>query len=571
LKKILFLIIYLLTIYHELYAGNISADLYKKWNNTLVLSKIMNLTTTDEEFKYIDKKYKKGKFNEVINQYPFKAYLYCKATNIPLPDFELNESYRNYFNPDRFNRVSIIFVSHQIHIPASMFGHTFITFKEGDRLSPIDKSIDFVGIIGNEKFYGLKSLFYHIPGRFHLKTFIEKRNEYDRENRDLWEYELKVPENIVFEMKLFSVELSQNTYEYNFLTENCSDYIFRFFKVWPELKIDKTFFIAIPLETIKVIHVDNNLIQNREIYPSTYSKTIDLYTKLNDNDRDEFNKLMKRIDKGERINESASPETIAALSSYLNFKIKNEQNYYIRENAVELKKKYHEIGFTPFLPDHPIESHSPLRFDSSYNLSSDGADYFSFGIRPAMHSIYDPLSGYQKNTSIEVLSAKINIEHEKKDMYVSEFSLISIESFIPGTILSDQFTRYIKVAYEENSIKEREFSRQGYAKIGSGFSYQFCNSIIASLGFHAGVIDYYYDDNFFTWLVGSRPRINISFNKWSCDILLNCEYDKFSGKNLIGSTDLSLALKNNFAIFINCSNNLCSGLYTISSGLRYYF
>ncbi|MFA5518372.1 MAG: DUF4105 domain-containing protein [Spirochaetota bacterium] len=567
MKSLLFIIFIFFSA--ELLDASVIPDTVKiKWENSMSLSRIGHLKSAEEEFNEIDRMFKNGRDSEFFQKYPFKVYLYCQATNQEMPDYNSNPIYNEFFLKFNFSKISIIFVSPQIHIPASMFGHTFITFKSSNKsLLPLDTSIDFIGVTENERCVSLKSLLYHIPGKYHLKQFIDKFNEYDREHRDLWEYEMNVSKQLVFEMKLFAIEVSQQKYKYNFLFKNCSDYIYYFLRVWPELNIKKNFLLTIPLESVKIIN-NYQLINKASFYASHYTKAMVSYEALSNFEKEIFKKIKQRIDNGERFNDQYSANITACVSAYLNYKIKNEKNYYIRENSISLKKNYNLKLNEKFFLEQPLEAHSPFRIDFSYLIIPHNSNFYCVGLRPAIHSAHDPTQGYQKNTSIEVLSSKIMIKQGENTVKITDFSLISIDTFIPGNFLSNQFTRYLAIAYEDKSIISDKFFQKIYMKIGSGYSYKVMNHFNLSIGLHAGVVKYFNGNDSLSWVIGSRPRINISFNRFLIDAMTILEYDNKKDSNIEYIIDLGLIINKNCVTFFNYTHEQL--LNQFKTGLRIY-
>lgn len=533
------------------------------------LSSIKNCRNVEEEYTYIEEKFKAGKFIEIVKKYPFKAHLFCKIKKLPDPDYSIVPSYSKYFSKSEVNHVSIFFVSHQIHIPPSMFGHTFLTFKNGKNISPFDPSLDFVGVIEDDLLFGFKAIFNSINGEYNLKHFIDKKNEYEQEHRDLWEYELSTSKEVVEEMKLFSLEIKQQTYLYNFLFNNCSDYVIKFLRVWPEISDDNKYLITIPIETIKVLN-NNELLKEFRFHPSIHTYAISRINKLNDTENKLFSEIKQKIDNGERYIEPVSQNLEIAISRYLNFTIKNERNYFIRENAVELKKYYHAIDITDTPPaEQPLNGHPPFRFDLSY-FHAPGNNSLLFGVRPFMHSVNDMLDGYQRYTSIEVLHAIFMYTPSDNRATLTNFTLINVDSFIPSDSLLDQFTRYINAGYQNEIYKVKEFSQLVYLKFGTGISYQLIEGLIFSLGLHIGAVDYLNNEDSTTGVMGSRSRIYLSHcNIFTVDFVFTFEYDKQREKYYNYSLDINTVINRNFSHFIILG--IDDAGYSFSTGFRMYY
>ena len=173
--------------------------------------------------------------------------------------------------------VTLVFPVAYMNNPSSMFGHTFLRFDPENIAedSPwLSWEVNF-GATPAEKDYESithiwKGLAGGYPGKFSMTPYYRKLQEYNRqENRDIWEYQLKLsPEQTAF-ISLHIWELQDIYFDYYFIDENCSFRLLELLELAsPDLDLTSRFSaIAIPVDTVRAV-LDAGLVQNIYYRPS---------------------------------------------------------------------------------------------------------------------------------------------------------------------------------------------------------------------------------------------------------------------------------------------------------------
>src|SRR5262249_47537065 len=125
---------------------------------------------------------------------------------------------------------TLLFSSAYLNSPASMYGHTFLRLDRqreayGSAPSLLDYTINFGADpwTTNGILYAILGLTGGFDGKFSTMPYYMKVQEYNNlEHRDIWEYHLNLDERQVARLLMHAWELGSTTFDYFFLTENCS-------------------------------------------------------------------------------------------------------------------------------------------------------------------------------------------------------------------------------------------------------------------------------------------------------------------------------------------------------------
>lgn len=125
--------------------------------------------------------------------------------------------------------VSVVFATGFLANPASFYGHTLLKFNfRGDtaRSRLMDVSVNYGAIVsGDESIvtYVVKSLVGGYDAGFsHINFYFHNHNYGDIELRDLWEYELRLPQPATDLIVAHAWEVLGKRYTYYFFRENCA-------------------------------------------------------------------------------------------------------------------------------------------------------------------------------------------------------------------------------------------------------------------------------------------------------------------------------------------------------------
>ena len=127
------------------------------------------------------------------------------------------------------SEITLVFPAAYMNAPSSMFGHTLLRITPSDHRkdSPLAAyALNYAADVnGNDAglSYAYKGLFGGYPGSFSIVPYYEKIKKYsDLENRDIWEYKLKLETHEIEQLLRHAWEVRNIKFDYYFITENCS-------------------------------------------------------------------------------------------------------------------------------------------------------------------------------------------------------------------------------------------------------------------------------------------------------------------------------------------------------------
>ncbi|RMF79850.1 MAG: DUF4105 domain-containing protein, partial [Nitrospirae bacterium] len=124
--------------------------------------------------------------------------------------------------------ITVVFPSSHPNSPSSMFGHLLVRFDgrgHAGAARMLDYTVNYAAEAGGAAgaTYAVKGLTGGFPGRFRIIPYHMKLREYAQmENRDLWEYRLRLPQPVVERVFEHAWELAGTYFDYYFFTENCA-------------------------------------------------------------------------------------------------------------------------------------------------------------------------------------------------------------------------------------------------------------------------------------------------------------------------------------------------------------
>ncbi|HEX6590591.1 MAG TPA: DUF4105 domain-containing protein, partial [Moraxellaceae bacterium] len=125
-------------------------------------------------------------------------------------------------------RAVLVFPASYLNSPSSMFGHTLLRLDASQAPDNVWNSwaVNFGALTmgkDNSILYIWRGLAGGYPGHFSIVPYVSKIQEYSNlENRDIWEYSLKLDKAEMARMINHLWELRDINFDYYFFDENCS-------------------------------------------------------------------------------------------------------------------------------------------------------------------------------------------------------------------------------------------------------------------------------------------------------------------------------------------------------------
>jgi hypothetical protein len=337
--------------------------------------------------------------------------------------------------------VSIVFSSQNLKEAASMFGHTFLVFHNGERPMPSDLTIEFRGVMIHGFSDYPKAIFGGLKGKYELNFLLYKMREYHAEGRDLWFYRIKLEKIEISRLILDLKKRLLTDYKYSFLRKNCSYFINDpiFLAAKKEYQI---YLSTIPMQSLRQLK-DSDLIhlQSAFVMPSDVNVANQLILELPKERIEDF-RLFYQYENTTFSPKNKLEEKI--FSNVLNIKVQSLAEKEKRNSLFESKKRYRES-----IPSKDYFSLDPmLKFGDSFWAvygSVNRSDTFRFEIRPAQRSYTSNYIDPFNFSTFDVF--KPILRKNRRSIILDEFNVLKLESILGKNFFFPGYDKYLDLSY----------------------------------------------------------------------------------------------------------------------------
>ncbi len=378
---------------------------------------------------------------------------------------------------------TLVYPSAHINSPTSMFGHTLIRINSGYNSKLLSYAVNYAAEVESKKtsmfMYAAKGLTGGFSGSYSLLPYYEKLKEYrDKEQRDIWEYDLNLNEEEVLRMFMHIWELKNTKSDYYFFTENCSYNMLWFLEIArPSIHLREHFsYDIIPLETVHAAK-EENIIENIN-YRASKRSILLKYEELINSDYTHLPRDL--IESKIELNEIVD-----------NNNIDMQQKRYILEAALEFleysfvknnmsEEKYLSLFHTMTkaraalgsgeklnveVPQDPLDSHLAIRVSAGAGYR-DNKQIGFLGIRPAHHDLEDNSYGFLRGSQIEFLN--LQLSYAENNVSVEEATILSAVSLNQRSEFFDSFSWRAKAGWDRDYMSEKA---NFISTAGAGYSW----------------------------------------------------------------------------------------------------
>jgi len=399
-----------------------------------------------------------------------------------LSDFNIKscEKLQKYLNDINAQKAVLVFADADINKPASMFGHTFIRIDTKDERPVLSSAVNYAAHVTdtNGILFAFKGIFGFYKAYYSLMPYYEKLKQYsDKDNRDLWEYGLKLSKNDVRRMVLHIWELKDIYSDYYFFSENCSYNILFLIEVAkPGINVTDGYFLTvIPLDTVKDLK-KKGLITSYGYRPSLVTQIETIAKPVRDK------KLIVKIALGKTdpqtvINKDISEEEKARILDagvrYLEYlsKKRNIKKSEYTKRFLSILKARSKVGYvsnykfkTPF---NPVNAHDSKKITLS-SRRFYGQNSLIFGLRMAYHTLNDPIEGYKLGSSLAF--GNFMFRYERQRLKIEKIGLVEIESLSKRDVFFKPVSWKVNVGFYTKRIKGKN-KTVFEINPGGGFTY----------------------------------------------------------------------------------------------------
>jgi len=340
---------------------------------------------------------------------------------------------------------SLIFASGHMNAPASMFGHTFLRFDSSYESPLLSYAVNYAARIDrrdNGLAYAVKGIFGLYPGYFSILPYYDKVKEYgNMDQRDLWEYPLRMTEEEVQRMVLHVLELQGIYSDYFFFKENCSyDLLFVLEIGAPTANLTDRFrMFTIPIDTVKAVRAEG-LVSDPVFRPSQARKIRHIASSLDEADVARARSVLDNSVAPGEILAIDIPEAekgkildLASEAVQLRYaKGRYTKDEYLKRFLAVLSARSTipaaDSRRTPVpAPERPESGHGSSRLSLAAGIREEDP-FLELSGRPAYHDLLDAVDGFTPGSQIEFSRAAVRYYPDSGRFRLQEWDLVHILS-----------------------------------------------------------------------------------------------------------------------------------------------
>lgn len=346
--------------------------------------------------------------------------------------------------------VTLIFASSYMDNPSSMFGHTFLRLERsapGEDRRLLDNTLNYAAYTGDDGgvLFAVKGLLGLYPGTYTLMPYYMKVTEYNNiEDRDLWEYRLKLSSAEVDRLAAHAWELGSTEFPYYFFSRNCSYQLMPVLEAAaPRLELLHGHpLIVAPSETVRAVR-DAGLVASARYRPAHGTVLVGRRRLLNARERRAAEAYAAgRADEGDLLT-AGLPSDRRALVLDSAQDIVLYRSGYSPDVPASVRAVEHAILVRRArVPDPPVdlpppddnappdEGHDRHRIELGQGWSRAGA-YTEFGWRTGYHELVDRPQGYAPGAEFDGFSFRLREDERQDRVYVRDLRFVDILSASP--------------------------------------------------------------------------------------------------------------------------------------------
>ena len=360
------------------------------------------------------------------------------------------ERFWNWYRRINPAGVTLIFPTAYMNNPSSMFGHTLIRIDAPDQTEKtrlLAYAINYGAATGNDGglLFAVKGLTGAYPGFYSISPYYKKVREYsDLENRDIWEYQLRLNPEEIRRLVMHVWELRGIHFDYYFFDENCSYELLTLLDVArPSLGLAEEFSVyVIPVDTIRVIK-ERGLVEQVTFRPAASTRLRHGASSLASPLQPLAAGLAERTVALEdpRVTGLTGAEAAGVIGvSYDYLQYEYLAGRRTREDAAPLSLQLLQArsriegtvpgGPVPTPQVRPDQGHPTALVEVAAGKESN-RPFLSLRARPAYHELLDSPDGYVDGAQINFLDLRLKYFTDNHRFVVDDATLVDILSLSP--------------------------------------------------------------------------------------------------------------------------------------------
>ena len=362
------------------------------------------------------------------------------------------ERFDRWYEDFDVQSISLIFPSAFLNNPASMFGHTLFRVDQKGQTEQtriLAYTINYAAEVPPDAglAYPLLGIFGSYKGYFSTIPYYLKVREYrDIENRDIWEYRLRLTESQLQRLLMHAWELGGNAYfDYFFFKENCSYHILALLDYAdPTLHLTDEFIgWTVPADTIRLVVSKPGLVSDITYRPSRSTVIRRKREALPAAERDLAHRMTQDVgvltsSAFAQLGPTKQAFSLDLASDYLRYRIETTddpkpewkvRNRELLATRSQLRFPSEEFPVRPFAKQ-PELGHKTSRASIGGGWrNNDTFEEATF--RGSYHDLLDPEVGYTPDAQIEMASVTVRHYNRADQTRVERATLLNLLSLSP--------------------------------------------------------------------------------------------------------------------------------------------
>jgi len=381
--------------------------------------------------------------------------------NVSCPDFE------EYKNKTSNQNISLIFVSEDISQPSSMMGHVFLKLSGQDNnTNYVAHAVSFYTVIGtvNIPILIIRSTLTGMKGFFSLLPYEEQIKKYlEVQNRNVWEYELDLPENVKKLIYYHIWELKDVKFKYLFTDYNCATVIYNILSLSSDEFLNHNNYLWITPKSVIKEASNDNLIRNTKLVPSDKWKIRMLSETL---DKESVKNIYNYVDgkSAEHIRLSNNSKIkilqCELIKTYIDYKYKNEKintnEFNIMDHNImdicNISGKVENVSIDLSQYKSPIKTFPERQVGIGYKYLGKN-NYGKLYFLPASNTLSDDNREYFNENSLKLGETSILINNNN-NINVESIQLYSMQNLLPVDMFLKEISEEVKVGGEQQYDKQ---------------------------------------------------------------------------------------------------------------------
>ncbi len=365
---------------------------------------------------------------------------------------------------EQATRASIVFATHDLSSPVSLFGHSFLVLHREATPEPQALVMEFGGMTRSGLDH-LRALVSEIEGGFTLSYFSYKEREYFTEGRSLWIYPLRLDDTGLAALKQQVRASIGKRARYTFPRWNCSHYILDL--VASAAGIDRTgpeVPFVVPADTLRILHA-RSLLGPPVFRASPGSRSQSAYNSLSAVDRARVRSFWQ--DPEQPSDQPLTKPVEQTLSTSADHWMLSETQASRRDAWFRLKRRFPLGDRAAAAPADPASGPG----SGEWTLGRDVRQHStSIGWRLGLLSLAGEERTGLRNARLQLLA--LEVERRNGRTRLARADVLAMEANVPGDLYFHGFTQRLDLGYVDDQPRLGRVSKRFLLQFGRGTTRQ---------------------------------------------------------------------------------------------------